>query len=107
MLLRLKGGGHSSSRRGLRVAGERLLLQQRLAAGSYCVTSRQGTTFLLRAVVAGRQAMREVGGQQDRQTGSQVDRKLGSQYVGNYVGQYGQYGSMQYAGMQGRNTGSQ
>ena len=77
MLLRLKGGGHRSSRRGLRVAGERFLLQHRLAAGSYCVTSRQGRTFLLRAVVAGRQAIREVGGQEDRQKGSQADRKLG------------------------------
>ena len=81
MLLRLKGGGHRSSRRGLRVAGERFLLQHRLAAGSYCVTSRQGRTFLLRAVVAGRQAIREVGGQEDRQKGSRADRKLWRQGV--------------------------
>ena len=82
-MLRLKGGGHRSSRRGLRVAGERLLLQHRLAAGSYCVTSRQGRTFLLRAVVAGRQAIREVGGHWagNRQTGSQADRKLWRQGV--------------------------
>ena len=61
------------------MAGERLLLQHRLAAGSYCVTSRQGRTFLLRAVEAGRQAMREVGGQEVRRTVSQEGRNSGGQ----------------------------